>query len=152
MRKMFVTTLAFCLYQSSAFATAPLASMEIPGECRNLALMQAQLLNTHFHSNQMGAETYNPSEITLKTSNGLLIGKIEYLGGDNEDETGPNVGKYACDLDQTLCTTPGDAGGAMDWARVTVTSNETPAFDVAQVVVSMGSRGGCIINSARHSK
>lgn len=148
MKKMFVVTLAVCLYQINASAQSA-TPMNVPAECKNLALMQAQLMNTRFQNNAMGGGTYNPSQLTLKTSNGLKIGKIEYLGGDSEEQSGPNAGKYPCDLDRSLCSTPADAGGAIDWARVNVTSGGATPYDVAEVVVSMGSRGGCLINSAK---
>ena len=148
MKKLLIATLALCLYQINAAAATP---TDVPAECKNLALMQADLLTTQFHSNEMGGGTYNPSALTLKTNNGLKIGKIEYLGGDSEDQSGPNAGKYPCDLDQTLCNHLPDAGGAFDWARVTVNTSDAQPYEVAQVVVSMGSRGGCVINSAKFS-
>jgi len=147
MKTMAIATVVFGLSQANAFAIAPGASTEIPAECKNLALMQTQLIETQFHNNTMGAGTYNPSELVLKTNNGYKIGKIEYLGGDGEDET--TAGKYACDLDKTLCNNFADAGGSIDWARVTVNADDGDHGPVAEVVVSMGGRGGCIINSSK---
>jgi hypothetical protein len=146
MKNYIIATLAVFLYHIQPAAASN--QVDIPAECRNLALMQGQLITTGFHSNAMGGGTYNPASLTLKAKNGLKIGKIEYLGGDSEDPA--NAGQYACDKDQTLCTNPADAGGAINWSRLTITTGDATPFDIAEVVVSMGSRGGCTISSAKH--
>lgn len=110
--------------------------------------MQAQLLNTRFHSNTTGNGTANPAQMSLKAGTGFKISKVEFLGGDSVDPS--NVGKTACDQDSTLCTNPADAGGAIDWDRVPVSTNGAYASDVMEVAVSFGSRGGCTISSAKH--
>jgi hypothetical protein len=142
MNKQIIVLLALALYWANP---ASADDNTAPAECKNLALMQAQLLQQEFSNANMGDKN-NPGHLTLKTNNGLKIGKIEYLGGDSEDETKP--GTYPCDQDKNLCTSP-LAGGAMDWERITVTSGDATPYDVAQVVVVMGSRGGCRIVSAK---
>lgn len=140
MKTKIIATLALALYWTNAKAAKP---FDVPAECKNLALMETQLMMTQFHNDVMGGGTYNPSELTLKTANGYKIGKIEYLGGDSEE----TPGQYPCDLDPSLCTNPaGAGGGAIDWARVTVQEN---GIDLTQVIVSMGSRGGCKISSGK---
>ena len=140
MRKLFVVLIATCLYQANASATVS----DVPAQCKNLALMEGQLLNTVFSVGGMDG-TNNPPTYQLQTNNGFGIGKIDYLGGDSEDTTGPNAGTYPCDTQPKLCARPGDAGGSNDWSRVTITQG---GYNVATVVVSYGSRGGCNINSA----
>lgn len=148
MKDKMIVVLALVLYFAQP-ALAASTSFSVPPECENLALMQAQLLNTRFHNDNMGDGTYNPPRLTLRTNDGMTIGNIEYLGGDGEDENDPKAGQYPCDLDSTLCTNPADAGGPIDWARLTITSGGADPVDVAQVVVSMGGRGGCTISSAK---
>ncbi len=124
---------------TSAFAQ----SNGIPAECKNLALMQAQLLNTYFHDNQMSGTAYNPAQLTLKTANKMYISKTEFLGDDNGSDASitPN-----CSTNPEICTNPADAGGIVSWNRVTVSKESDP---VAEVIVSFGSRGGCSISSAK---
>jgi len=111
--------LALCFSGLTATAFASPAT-DIPAECRNLGLMQAQLLNTRFHSNTTGNGTSNPAQLTLKAGNGFKISKVDFLGGNSVDPS--NVGKTACDQDSTLCTNPANAGGAIDWDRVTIST------------------------------
>lgn len=124
-------------------STAALAEeVQVPAECKNLALMAGQLLSTGFNDGQMTGSPYNPSHLTLRTSNGLKIGKITYLGGDGDEN-----GTLPCEKDATLCTNPAGAGGSIDWAKVEVQNSSN--YTVAEVIVSMGSRGGCTISSAK---
>jgi hypothetical protein len=147
MKKQVLAPLAMALCcANSVLAADPVT---VPAECKNLALMQGQLLLTRFHNNVMGDGEYNPAALTLKTNNGYKISKTEYLGGDSEDTTGPNAGKYPCDKDPDLCSNPADAGGSIDWARLTISTTDRFGGPFAEVVVSMGSRGGCTISSSK---
>lgn len=142
-----IACLAIALYWAAPAHAK--TDIQVPAECKNLALMQTQLLATQFHDNTMGNGTYNPSQLTLKTNNGYQIDKVEYLGGDGEYDD-PKAGQYPCDKDPNLCTNPADAGGPIDWARVTVKTSGEYSTDIAQVIVSMGGRGGCMISSAKY--
>jgi hypothetical protein len=150
MKTGFIATLAIVMYCYSSAQAA--VKISVPAECKNLALMQGQLLQSRFYNKEMSGTPYNPSQLTLKTNNGLLITKTEYLGGDSEADDA-DAGKYPCDKDQTLCTNPAGAGGAIDWARLTIASKDQQSgqsYDFAEVVVSMGSRGGCTISSSKY--
>jgi len=151
MRKVLVSSLALCLFNISSAHADTIQAFDVPAMCKNLAIMEAELISTRFDNGTFTGEKYNPSKLTLKTDAGLAIGTIEYLGGDSEDQDGPNAGQYPCDKDPNLCNHLADAGGSFDWARVEVTTQATkdwPAYPVASVVVGFGSRGGCVINSA----
>ncbi|MGZ3691691.1 MAG: hypothetical protein ACXVAX_09315 [Pseudobdellovibrio sp.] len=150
MKTRFIATLAFVMLAYSAAQAE--VKIVVPAECKNLAVMQAQLLQTRFYNKEMSGTAYNPSQLTLKTANGLIITKTEYLGGDSEADDS-NAGSYPCDKDQTLCTNPAGAGGAIDWARLTIASKDQQSgqsYEFAEVVVSMGSRGGCSISSSKY--
>ena len=140
MKNQSLIALALC-WAAPAFATT---ENDIPAACKNLALMQAQMLDTSFDTGVMGNGAVNPSHLVLHSKTSYFIAKVEDLGGDGD-------GSLPCDKENDLCTNPAGAGGAIGWDKLTISNKQgKDAFPVGEIVISVGSRGGCTISSAKH--